>query len=99
MAAYRIADVDVTDARAYEEYRQKVPAVIAACGGRYLVRGGAVQRLEGDAAVHRVVVLEFADMAKLRAFYESPEYRCLIPIRQKASRSNLFAVEGVYNHG
>jgi uncharacterized protein (DUF1330 family) len=95
VAAYLIADVDVSDAQAYEEYRQKVPAVIAAYGGRYLVRGGGVLRLEGDAATHRVVVLEFADMAKLKAFYQSPEYRRLIPLRQKASRSNLFAVEGV----
>jgi len=95
MAAYLIADVDVRDAQAYEEYRQEVPGVIAAYGGRYLVRGGAVLRLEGVAAMHRVVVLEFADMAKLKAFYESAEYQRLIPLRQKASRSSLFAVEGV----
>ncbi|HXW74574.1 MAG TPA: DUF1330 domain-containing protein [Steroidobacteraceae bacterium] len=95
MAAYLIADVDVRDAQAYEEYRQEVPGVIAAYGGRYLVRGGAVLRLEGAAAMHRVVVLEFADMAKLKAFYESAEYQRLIPLRQKASRSSLFAVEGV----
>jgi uncharacterized protein (DUF1330 family) len=95
MAAYLIADVEVRDAQAYAEYRQKVPAVIAAYGGRYLVRGGAVERLEGDAAMHRVVVLEFPDMARLRAFYESSEYQHLIPVRQKASRANLFAVQGV----
>jgi len=95
MAAYLIADVDVRDAQAYEEYRQEVPGVIAAYGGRYLVRGGTVLRLEGAAAMHRVVVLEFADMAKLKAFYESAEYQRLIPLRQKASRSSLFAVEGV----
>ena len=95
MAAYLIADVEVTDARAYQDYREGVPAVIAAYGGRYLVRGGAVQRLEGDRSLHRVVVLEFADMAKLKTFYGSPEYQRLIPIRRKASCSSLFAVEGV----
>jgi uncharacterized protein (DUF1330 family) len=95
MAAYLIADVEVRDVQAYEEYRQKVPAVIAAYGGRYLVRGGAVERFEGDAAMHRVVLLEFPDMAKLRAFYESSEYQRLIPVRRKASRANLFAVQGV----
>jgi len=95
MAAYLIADVEVRDAEAYEEYRQKVPAVIAAYGGRYLVRGGAFERLEGDGAMHRVVVLEFPDMARVRAFYESAEYQRLIPVRQKASRANLFAVDGV----
>ena len=95
MAAYLIANIEVTDAQAYQEYRDKVPAVIAAHGGRYLVRGGAVERLEGDAALHRVVVLEFASMAKLRAFYESAEYRQLIALRKRGSRAQLFAVEGV----
>lgn len=95
MAAYLVADVEVTDVQAYQEYRDRVPAVIAAHGGRYLVRGGAVERLEGAATLHRFVVLEFPDMAKLRSFYESPEYQTLIPLRQKGSRASLFAVEGV----
>jgi uncharacterized protein (DUF1330 family) len=95
VAAYLIADVEVTDGQAYQAYREQVPAVIAAYGGRYLVRGGAVRRLEGDGALHRLVVLEFPDMAKLTAFYESPEYQRLAPLRQKASRADLFAVQGV----
>lgn len=95
MAAYLIADVEVTDARAYQDYRERVPAVIAAYGGRYLVRGGTVERLEGNTSLHRVVVLEFADMPTLKAFYVSPEYQELIAIRQRAARANLFAVEGV----
>lgn len=95
MAAYLIADVEVTDSRAFQEYREKVPAAIAANGGRYLVRGGAHQRLEGNAEFHRVIVLEFPNMEKLKAFYDSPEYQPLIELRQKSSRSTLLAVEGV----
>jgi uncharacterized protein (DUF1330 family) len=95
VAAYLIADVEVTDTQGYEAYRKQVPEIIAAHGGRYLVRGGAVRRLEGDATLHRFVVLEFADVATLTAFYQSPEYQRLIPLRQSASRSSLFAVEGV----
>jgi uncharacterized protein (DUF1330 family) len=95
VAAYLIAHVEVADVQAYEEYRQQVPAVIAAHGGRYLIRGGAVQRLEGESALHRVVVLEFENMARLRAFYDSADYQRLIPMRQNASHSSLFAVEGV----
>jgi uncharacterized protein (DUF1330 family) len=68
VAAYIIAMIKVTDPQSYEEYRQKVPAVIAAYGGRYLLRGGALERLEGEADLHRVVVLEFPNMAKLKAF-------------------------------
>ncbi|MDP1901961.1 MAG: DUF1330 domain-containing protein [Rubrivivax sp.] len=95
MSAYIHASVEVTDPVAYEEYRRQVPAVIAAHGGRYLVRGGATTVLEGDATVARQVILEFPDMAHLQAFYRSPEYQALIPIRQRASRGRLVAIEGV----
>ena len=95
MAAYIFADVEVTDADAYETYRRQVPALIAAHGGRYLVRGGAAEVLEGDRQPHRHVVLEFPDMAALKSFYGSPEYTKLIAIRQGAATSHLFAIEGV----
>jgi|SRR5579864_5287759 len=95
MAAYLIATIQVTDSTVYEEYRNRVPAVIAAYGGRYLVRGGPVEQLEGDANPQRVVVLEFSSMERLRAFYDSADYRPLIALRQRSARSSLFAVEGV----
>jgi uncharacterized protein (DUF1330 family) len=95
MAAYIYADVEVADLAAYETYRQRVPALIAAHGGRYLVRGGAVEVLEGDRVPRRQVILEFPDMASLKAFYTSPEYQTLIAIRQGASVGNLLAIEGV----
>lgn len=94
MAAYLHADIEVTDPAAYEVYRQQVPALIAAHGGRYLVRGGAVELLEGERSPRRQVILEFPDMTHLKAFYTSPEYRTLIAIRQGASVGSLIAVEG-----
>lgn len=95
VAAYIFASVEITDPAAYEEYRRRVPAVIEAYGGRYLVRGGAVERLEGDGELDRLVILEFPDMARLKAFYQSAQYQLLLAIRQRAARSNLIAVEGV----
>jgi uncharacterized protein (DUF1330 family) len=95
MPAYIHASVEVTDPVLYETYRAQVPAVIAAYGGRYLVRGGAVTALEGAPPAQRQVILEFPDMARLKAFYESAEYRPLLAIRMKAARSNLVAIEGV----
>jgi uncharacterized protein (DUF1330 family) len=95
MAVYIFASVEITDPAAYEEYRRRVPAVIEAYGGRYLVRGGAVERLEGDGELDRLVILEFPDMARLKAFYQSAQYQLLLAIRQRAARSNLIAVEGV----
>lgn len=95
MAAYLYADVEITDDGAYETYRRQVPALITAHGGRYLVRGGAVEVLEGDRQPRRQVILEFPDMAALKAFYCSPEYKTLIALRQGASTGNLIAIEGV----
>ncbi len=95
MAAYLIADVDVTDPTAYEDYRARVPAVIEQYGGRYLVRGGAAEHAEGTRPPHRLVILEFADMSALKRFYESPEYAPLRTIRERAARSEVNFVEGV----
>jgi uncharacterized protein (DUF1330 family) len=95
MAAYIYASIEVTDPVAYEEYRRQVPAIIAAYGGRYLVRGGATVALEGEPPANRLVILEFPDMARLRAFYDSPEYRPLLAIRRRSSRGTLTAIEGV----
>ena len=95
MAAYIWANVEVTDPVAYEEYRQRVPAIIAAHGGRYLARGGSSELLEGAVQPNRLVVVEFPDMVQLKAFYHSLEYRPLIALRQRAARSSLMAVEGV----
>lgn len=95
MAAYLHASIEVTDPVAYEDYRREVPAVIAAHGGRYLVRGGAVEVLEGGADQRRQVILEFPDMAALKAFYDSPDYKRLRALRQSASRGALVAIQGV----
>jgi uncharacterized protein (DUF1330 family) len=95
MTAYVFAEVEVTDPVAYEDYRRQVPAVIAKYGGRYLVRGGAATLHEGSATPQRLVILEFENMAKLRAFYDSAEYAPLLAIRSRASKSRLLSVEGV----
>lgn len=96
MPAYLYATLDVTDPVAYEQYRRQVPALIAAHGGRYLVRGGATEVLEGDAQPLRQVILEFPDMAQLKTFYHSAAYQVLVAVRQGASRGGvLLAIEGV----
>ena len=95
MPAYLFANVEVTDAAGYEEYRQRVSATIEAHGGRYVVRGGAAEVLEGEWVPKRMVILEFADMAQLKTWYRSPEYKPLIELRQRTAKSTLVAVEGV----
>lgn len=95
MAAYLIAEVEITDPKAYEEYRKIVPATIARYGGRYLVRGGAVETKEGGWTPSRVVVLEFASMDQARKWYHSPEYAPALAIRSRAGKSKVILVEGV----
>ncbi len=95
MAAYLIADVNVKDPAAYEAYRKVVPALVEQYGGKYLVRGGRHEILEGHWKPARLVVLEFPSMGHARRFYESEEYRPIKPLRVNNALSNLVLVEGL----
>lgn len=95
MPAYVIAELEVTDPAGFEEYRKGVPATIAAYGGRYLARGGALESLEGDWIPKRMVVLEFPGMAQAKAWYTSAEYRDLLALRQRTSQSKILLLEGL----
>ncbi len=94
MTAYLYGNIEIHDPVLYEDDRAVVPALIAAHGGRYLVRGGAVEVLEGEGKALRQVILEFPDMASLKSFYDSPGYTAARAIRQKASNGTLVAIEG-----
>ena len=94
MAAYIIADLVINDADRYAGHAAKTPGLIAKHGGRFIVRGGEAQVAEGDWSFNRVVV-EFPDMETLRKFYDSPEYREIIPIRQASTDTRLMFVDGV----
>jgi len=95
MPAYVFANIEVTDPVLYEEYRKGVPATIAQYGGRYVARGGAAEGLEGGYAPKRVVILEFPSVERAKAWWNSPEYRPLRALRQRASRGDLLLVEGL----
>ncbi len=95
MAAYVIAEVNVTDPTLYDEYRKLVPATLEKYGGRFAVRGGAVEPKEGGWAPARFVVVEFPTMELARKWYHSPEYAPALALRHKAADSRLILVEGV----
>jgi len=95
MTGYVIAEIHVKDAALFEEYRKRVPDTIARYGGRYLVRGGAVESTEGGWAPKRLVVLEFPSVEDARRWYHSPEYAPLLAMRQKAAETKAVIVEGV----
>jgi len=94
MAAYLIAEHLISDASVFEEYRSKVAPIIERFGGRYLTRAGSHEVLDGSWQPTRVVIIEFADMSTLKAWYHSPEYQPLIELRRRAARDVLIAIEG-----
>jgi uncharacterized protein (DUF1330 family) len=94
MAAYALVNVEITDPAGFAEYRKLVPATIAAFGGRFLARGGATEVLEGGWIPNRLVVLEFADVATLKAWYHSPEYQRLLELRKRTATSDFVIIQG-----
>ena len=94
MSAYVIAEVNVTDPEQFAEYRTLVPATIEKYGGRFVVRGGAVETKEGGWSPSRIVVLEFPSMEKARSWYHSPEYAPALALRLKSASAKLILVEG-----
>jgi uncharacterized protein (DUF1330 family) len=94
MSAYMIAQLNVRDEKTFEEYRAQVPETIAAYCGKYVVRGGPIDVLEGDYPYSRVVVIEFPTTEKARAWHASAMYEGPKALRQKASDGLLILVEG-----
>ncbi|MEA3136661.1 MAG: hypothetical protein QOC71_942 [Thermoplasmata archaeon] len=95
MPAYVVVDVDMKDEKAYAEYRAKAPPIIAAAGGRYIVRGAPPVHVEPGWDVTRFVMLEFPSMEAAKKWYHSPEYQKILPIRLKSTRSRMMFVQGL----
>ncbi len=95
MAGYIIVDVRVTNPEAYERYRAAVPATLAPYGGKFLVRGGRAENLEGDWQPNRIVVLEFDSVEKAEAWWSSQNYAAPKQLRQSAAVTKMIVVEGM----
>jgi uncharacterized protein (DUF1330 family) len=95
MAAYVIVDVEVTDPEKYQEYIRMVPPSIEAYGGRFLVRGGRAENIEGDWQPRRIVVLQFDSFERAKEWWASEEYRAPKALRQSASVADMIVVEGI----
>jgi uncharacterized protein (DUF1330 family) len=94
MPAYLVARIAVHDNAGFADYRDQVTPVIAAHGGRYVVRGGAVETLEGDAPTGRLVIVEFPSMDAARRFYHSADYAPVLQLRLASAASEVVLVEG-----
>ena len=95
MAAYIVVEVTVTDPEGFAPYREMVPPTVAAYGGKYLARGGALTPLEGGWDPQRITVLEFPDVARAQAWWDSQEYAEAKAIRQRTTETKMVIVAGV----
>jgi uncharacterized protein (DUF1330 family) len=95
MPAYVIVNVNTRDPERYEEYKQMAQDTVAQFGGRYLVRGGPMQVLEGTWAPTRIVVLQFDSYEKALAWWHSAEYASAKQLRQSLSTTDLVIVDGL----
>jgi uncharacterized protein (DUF1330 family) len=95
MCAYVIVEIDIVDPAGYEEYKQLASATVEKYGGKYIIRGGAVETLEGDWNPKRIVVLQFDSMQRAKEWLNSEEYREPRKMRHRTARTRMVVVEGV----
>ncbi len=95
MSAYFVVEVTVTDPQLYEEYRKLVDPTLEKYGGKFLIRGGSSQTIEGDWKPQRLVIVEFENTEQFQSWYYSPEYTEAKNIRFRAATSKGVLVQGV----
>ncbi len=95
MPAYLISQIEIHDPKGYEEYRKLVGPSLAKYGGKFVVRGGRIEVLEGTWAPKRVVICEFESADRAREWYHSPEYKPAMDVRQKTADAQIIVVDGL----
>jgi uncharacterized protein (DUF1330 family) len=94
MPAYVVVDITVNDPQTYERYKLLAPPSIAAYQGKYLVRGGRCETLEGEWDPTRLVILEFPSAEVARAWWESEEYAAAKALRQASASTEMLLIDG-----
>lgn len=95
MAAYVMVEVNVKNQLEYQEYTKLTPATVSAYDGKFVVRGGKTEVLEGEWQPHRIVVLEFPSVERAKEWWNSESYNKAKVIRQRAADTKMIVVEGV----
>ncbi len=95
MSAYVVVEIEVQDPETYEEYKRQAPPSIAQYGGRYIIRGGQTETLEGEWNPKRFVMLEFDSVPQAKKWWNSPEYAAAKALRQKCAKTQMIVVAGL----
>ena len=94
MPAYIIIEIEIKDQKMFDEYKKLATDTIALYGGKYLVRGGETEILEGDWIPNRIVILEFPSMDQAKKWYSSEEYAPAMKLRNMSADSDMILAEG-----
>ncbi len=94
MTAYMIVDNEVIDPEGFREYQKRVGSTLKPYGGKFLVRGGTYETVEGDWPLHRLILLEFPSVEQARRWYQSDEYAPVKDIRLKTAVTQVILVQG-----
>ena len=92
---YVIAEVEVNDLPTMQKYGAKVPETLAPFNHHYVIRSDKIQALEGEPPKGGIVMIAFDSVEKARAWYDSPAYAAVRPLRQSAAKSRIFIIEGL----
>ena len=95
MAAYMMVQSTIDNEKQYQKYREAVVPLIMKFGGKFLIKGGEVEVLEGQPDGRSMVVFEFPSMEAIDAFWNSPEYVPVKALRQGVATLNVWAVPGI----
>ena len=95
MSAYVIVEIEVTDPIRYEEYKEQATATVRKYGGKYIVRGGKTEVLEGNWKPKRIVILQFDSIERAKEWLNSEEYREPRKLRHATAKTNMLVIEGV----
>jgi len=95
MSAYIIVEIEITDPVGYEEYKKLAGPTVEQYGGKYIVRGGACEMLEGDWKPKRIVILQFQNMERAKAWLNCPEYAEPRKMRHRTATTRMILVEGL----
>jgi uncharacterized protein (DUF1330 family) len=95
MPAYIIVEIEITDSVGYEEYKKRAATTVAQYGGKYIVRGGACETVEGDWKPKRIVILQFDNLERAKAWLNSPEYVEPRKQRRRTAKTRMILVEGM----
>ena len=91
---YLIVRINIKNAELFQQYPPLSTKAVEKFGGKYLIRGGTFDVVEGEWPAERTTVVEFENFKKAKEFYNSLEYNKAKNVRQKSADTDFILIEG-----